>query len=114
MTKWITTLSFASSTFYLNLIDGGTSQMIYSTQDLDKNTWIHLSVTYDSNVVNLYVNASLTNSLTGVTFGHVIGATNYIGNDAVFDELKFFARSLDADEIRSEMNKIQPNIDAVI
>ena len=68
----------------------------------------------------MYLNGTQIGSSTGVTLNNIVKTQNFIGksnwaadplvNDAIFDEFKIFNRPLNSSEIKSEMNKSQPQI----
>ncbi len=87
------------------------------TQPLGVLTWTHLSFSFDSGKAKIFVNGQQVLSQQGILFNNIVTYRNYIGHsnydndpnaNAIFDELKIFKRPLNAAEISTEMNMIEP------
>ena len=79
--------------------------------------WTHLSFTFDTGTVNIYVDGQQVISQPKVAFNNIVSSLNYIGHsnydndpnaNAIYDEIKIFKRPLSAAEISTEMNMVEP------
>lgn len=76
------------------------------------NEWYHVALTYDGNMLKLYVNGQLNNSRTISGTLHVNTRTASIGSDngaqkffnGLIDEVKFFNSALNQTEIQAAFN----------
>lgn len=92
---------------------------LYDTQATPLDEWYHLAVVYDGNAEILYINAVEVDrkeraGSISTTSGHLgIGAIQKQFNSnpydfftGVIDEIKIFSRSMDADELKEEMESV--------
>jgi len=93
---------------------GTTTTLVEDADRLPTGTWVHAAVTYDGATMRIYRDGALTGSTakTGA-IDAAPGVTAWVGAnpghpgqvfDGRIDEVKIFARALDAAEIQAEMN----------
>jgi len=98
-------------TFYGNGLNPST---VSTTEPLGYNKWYHVAVTYNGNMLKLYVNGvpkaseSVTGSLN--TGPQVTYISRYAGSafNGIIDEVRIYNRALSADEIRMHYNQKKP------
>jgi hypothetical protein len=111
------TLQFWGTGIIAILVRGedGSLLKVQSTITMNTDEWYHVSATWDTEEVSLYINGSLDGCLENTVDpirtsdgGLVIGAQlsetysdsyGHIGFDGIIDEVKIFSRVLDADEV---------------
>ena len=93
---------------------------LFAKDTVKQNTWYHIVMTYDNNYFTLYLNGEQQEKLIkgfesvfwsedSVTLGRSIGAKNERYSHAIFDDLRFYNRVLNNEEVIELYKEPNPN-----